>query len=159
MSWILTHFNIMPYIPQKILDIIIGYATAGPYTSSFSNCASFVSHSFHQIVLPYKFRSLTFRNRSNFLSIVIPIPKFCEAINAGDAHAISLAPLVQDLSLFGWIDKDKDTRTVRKNHKQRHLFPKLSMEQCITSPRHHGTTWQACTTSVVVRIWLRRCGI
>jgi hypothetical protein len=41
---------IMPYIPQEILDMIIGYATADAY---FSNCASFVSPTFHQIIFPY----------------------------------------------------------------------------------------------------------
>ena len=90
----------MPYIPQEILDIIIGYATTaeGP---SFSNCASLVSHTFHQITLPYKFRSLTFRNPDPFCGSII-VPKFLKAINAGDAHALSLAPLVQELVLFDW---------------------------------------------------------
>ena len=74
------------------------FASDGP---CFSSCASFVSHTFHQIVLPYKFRSLTFRHNQSFATAVIPIPKFREAINAGDAHALSLVGLVQELDLHG----------------------------------------------------------
>ena len=92
----------MPYIPQEILDIIIGYGVDASDGPKFSNCASFVSHTFHQVVLPYKFRSLTFRNTNKSPSDVILIPKFCEAINAGDAHALSLAGLVQELDLLQW---------------------------------------------------------
>ena len=56
-----------------------------------------VSPTFHRIVLPYKFRSLTFK----FMNGTAPIiPKFFKAINAGDAHALSLAPLVQEPSLL-----------------------------------------------------------
>ena len=99
---ILSHYDLhlnMPYIPQEILDIIIGYAM---YYPNLFNRASFVSQTFRQIILPYKFRSLTFWNgiRENLYhfpsrTTVIPIPKFCEAINAGDAHALSLTPLVR----------------------------------------------------------------
>jgi hypothetical protein len=101
----------MPYIPHEILDKIIACAIDdGPYY--FSNSASFISltsHTFHRIVLPYKFRSVTFRNRNRediYDDTVIPIPEFCEAINAGDAYALSLAPLVQELSLLLWSGKD-----------------------------------------------------
>ena len=97
----------MPYyIPQEILDKIIGCATADEpkFGRNFSSCASLVSHTFHQIVLPYKFRSLTFEfhNFTPFFgtTVVVPMPKFCEAIKAGDAHALSLVPLVQELSLI-----------------------------------------------------------
>ena len=89
----------MPYILQEILDNIIGCAAADhDYGLSFSNTSSLVFHTFHQIVLPYsKFRLLTFQNRWRLGTTIIPIPKLCEAINARDAHALSLAPLVQEL--------------------------------------------------------------
>ena len=86
----------MPYyIPQEILDIIIGYASATSDGPCFSNYA--VSHTF---VLPYKFRSLSFKGWAMYTNdrdtinivngaMVIPIPKFFEAINAGDGHALS----------------------------------------------------------------------
>ena len=78
------------------------FASDGP---CFSSCASFVSHTFHQIVLPYKFRSLTFRHTDKSLATaVIPIPKFCEAINAEDARPLSLAGLVQELDLLHGIN-------------------------------------------------------
>ena len=59
------------YIPQEIVDIIIGCATANASglkqsylrvedLQNFSKYAS-VSHTFHQIVLPYEFKSLTFK--------------------------------------------------------------------------------------------------
>ena len=86
-------------IPQEILDIILGYAAADQ--PCYFSSVPLVSHNFHQIVLPYKFRSLTFKARINNHHRVI-IPKFCEAINAGDAHALSLAPLVQELHLLHW---------------------------------------------------------
>ena len=98
----------MTSIPQEILDVIIGYATADQlcYFSSIS----LVSHIFHQIVLPYKFSSLTFQVDNNHPpdhSTVI-IPKFFGAIHAGDAHALSLAPLVQELGLYHWgLSKDR----------------------------------------------------
>jgi hypothetical protein len=149
MSWILTPLN-MPYIPQEILEIIIGYATAsadGPY---FSNCASFISHTFHQIVLPYKFRSLTFKlpvhrySRSPYRSAdVIPIPNFCQAINAGDAHALSLAPLVQELSFLMTSGRGDDfsKNLISKQFKKiiNSLFSfrnltKLGLEKCVISP-------------------------
>ena len=129
MSLILTHMN-MPYIPQEILDKIIGFATADDFNDeldvrqisripSFPSCISFVSHTFHQIVLPHKFKPLTFEfhNRHSigiplFNRIIytthIPIPKFSEAINTGDAHwhALSLTPLVRELSLVYWSGKN-----------------------------------------------------
>jgi hypothetical protein len=134
---ILTQLN-MPYIPQEILDKIIGYATADEQDivrkfpnralisadepdvgRNFSNCAaSLVSHTFHQIVLPYKFRSVTFLIHSGTVIRGGLVPKFCEAINAGDPHALSIALLVQELSLF----------------------------------HHHGTTWQTCKTPFVAHV-------
>ena len=83
----------MPHIPEEIFDKIL---SCGIADRDFANCTSFVSRTFHQIVLPHKFRSLSFviSRESTF-----PIPKFCEAINAGDPFALSLAPLVQELSL------------------------------------------------------------
>ena len=95
------------YIPQEILDNIIRCATDDD-ERNFSNCASLVSHTFHQIALPYKFRSLTFQlhDKENLYSTVIPLPKFCDAINDGDARALSLAPLVQELSLLEWRGKE-----------------------------------------------------
>ena len=36
------------------------------------------------------------------LPIPFPISKFCEAVNARDAHALSLALLVRELSLLNW---------------------------------------------------------
>jgi hypothetical protein len=97
------------YIPEEILDKIIGCDTAdvpGDPGRHFLCSASFVSRTFRQIALPYKFRSLTFQDRIlkfDFNTVFpIPIPKFCEAINTRDAHALSLAPLVQELSLLYW---------------------------------------------------------
>ena len=125
----------MPYIPQEILDIIIGYSTAdGRYFS----CA-YISHTFHQIVLPYKFKSLTFWNRRRNIADVNSIPKFCEAINAGDAHALFLAPLVQELNLRLWDGKDGNhliqepfEKIINSVLSFRNLT-KLSMEYCVVS--------------------------
>ena len=145
----------MPYIPQEILDKIIGYATADePEVGlKFSNFASFVSHNFHQIILPYKFRSLTFRfdhsgfKRKNTRSGTTtpqpnPIPSFCQAINAGDAHALSLVPLVQELSLLYWTGRDifGNLRTPEpfENFINGILsfrnLTKLTMKKCFTTP-------------------------
>ena len=122
--------------------MIIGYAAAAE--SYFSNCASLVSPTFHQIALPYKFRSLTFSNRIKVKRYggtdVIPIPKFCESINAGDAHALSLAPLVQELGLLMWIDYIELEDLIQESFEKiinsvlsfRNLT-KLNMERCITS--------------------------
>ena len=143
----------MPYIPQEILNQIIRYATANEPEDrrKFFNCASFVSHTFHQIVLPYKFRSLTFnfnyiRNHrpshmSPALPIPSPIPEFCEAINAGDAHALSLAPLVQELSLLNWTQNIFSYYVISESFEKiinsvpsfRNLT-KLTMKVCGTSP-------------------------
>ena len=117
----------MPYIPQEILDIIISFATVD--RPNFSNCASLVSHTFHQIVLPYKFRSFV---KYYHLTGVSKIPKFCEAINAGDAHALSLAPLVQELRLQLWHVTDME-RTIDSFLSFQNLT-KLSMQRCLTSP-------------------------
>ena len=57
----------------------------------------------------------------------IPIPKFCEAINAEDAHALSLAPLVQNLNLYKWSISDSMSMSYKnrsKSHKWRLLIPK-----------------------------------
>ena len=133
----------MTSIPQEILDIIIGYATTSStadQTRYFSS-VSLVSHIFHQIVLPYKFRSLTltFRiNLNNNYRLDI-IPKFCEAINVGDAHALSLAPLVQELDLLRWRFSKLENRFERFEKiingvlSFRNLT-KLSMEGCYISP-------------------------
>ena len=70
------------YIPQEILDKIIAYAAADSspsrYSEDFSSSASFVSHTFHKIVLPYKFRSLKFEfhERESYSFWHVPIPKF-----------------------------------------------------------------------------------
>ena len=130
-------------IPQEILDMIIGYLPA-PY---FLDSASFVSHTFHQIVLPYKFRSLTFQVESNIRDELdrtthITIPKFCEAINTGDAHALSLAPLVQELSLLYWSGKDWSGNLLMLEPFEKVLnsvssfrnLKKLTMNRCVTSP-------------------------
>ena len=85
------------YIPEEIVDKIIGCAIAD--SRLFSSRASFVSHTFHQIVLPYKFRSLTIRNSVETDSF-LGVQEFCVAINAGVAHALSLAPLVRELTLL-----------------------------------------------------------
>ena len=153
------------YIPEEILDKIIDYATAPLRYFSYAGelemevhvggdfskqAASFVSHAFHQIVLPYKFRSLTFQ-LSNIKSIgddfisrvgLVPIPKFCEAINAGDTHALSLAPLVQELNLLYWSNTDRSRlqfipETFEKVINGVLFFrnlTKLRMESCVTSP-------------------------
>ena len=98
--------------PKKSLKNIICYATEQDVGWNFSNSASLVSHTFHQIVLPYKFRSLIFQLPDRVLScgrnfILIKIPKFWGAVTARDPHALSLAPLVQELSLLQWsIDVD-----------------------------------------------------
>ena len=128
------------YIPQEILDKIIGYASDEPNVGrKFSNCASFVSHNFHQIILPYKFRSLTFQlhngDTSNRYFRLQDIPKFLKAINAGDAHALSLAPLVQELSIVGnrLIPEapGKDPLKIIMNSFQNLTY--LKMERCIAS--------------------------
>ena len=121
----------MPYIPQEILDIIINHADR----PDFSNCASLVSHSFHQIVLPYKFRSLTFQNRNRAMGKKFfyfdsdTVPKLCEAINVRDAHALSLAPLVPELILLVRLNPpdlyEKNINGVRN-------IIKLNMQGCST---------------------------
>jgi hypothetical protein len=147
-----THFklNMSVYIPQEILDKIIGYAAADTsygylVTRKFCSRISFVSRTFHQIVLPYKFRSLAFEfhNREGFnFTTLIPIPKFCEAINAGDAHALSLAPLVRELHLLYWSGKDGFFNDLVAVQFEKILnvvisfsnLTKLSMKKCVTSP-------------------------
>ena len=140
----------MPYyIPQEILDKIIAYATADAYADEpdlgrkFSSCASFVSHNFHQIILPYKFRSLTFllhnsgyNRKETFIRTAIPpnqIPKFSQAINAGDAHALSLAPLVQELSLYGNYLLPESLEIIVNGITSFRNLTYLRMEQCVTS--------------------------
>ena len=127
----------MPFIPQEILDIIIGYAAAD---GRHFSCA-FVSHIFHQVVLPYKFKSLTFWNRSRanyYRTDGIPIPKFCEAINAEDEHALSLAPLVRELSLLTWSSgyrwdlKEPLEKIINSALSFRNLT-KFSMDRCVAS--------------------------
>ena len=67
------------------------------------------------------------------------IPKFCEAINAGDAHALSLAPLVRELALSLWVDEhDRPSpkpyeKTMNGILSFRNLT-KLDMRLCSTSP-------------------------
>jgi hypothetical protein len=146
------------YIPQEILDWIIGCATANaskpyyrfkyrePHASGVLECASFVSHTFHQIVLPYKFRSLAFefydRDYISLYPTSISIPKFCEAINAGDAHALSLAPFVQELSLLYWSSKyglcnhlmPKPFEKILNGVLSFRNLTKLSMQKCVTTP-------------------------
>ena len=184
---ILTHWHpnsMLPYIPQEILDKIIGCAADGysPYDvelddwRKFSSCASFVSHTFHQIVLPYKFRSLTFEFhnkdsirdlifRSTDCTTLIPIPKFCEAIHAKDLHALSLAPLVEELSLLYWRGNLKDCfhnyimpkpfqKIINSVLSFRNLT-KLKRKMCYL-PRHRRTTWKTCTTPVVAHMALPR---
>ena len=136
----------MPYIPQEILDIIIGYATAdvnGRYLFS-----AFISHTFHQIVLPYQFKSLTFANKMTRDTIyrttdIMVIPLFCEAINAGDAHALSLAPLVQELSLRAWSGRhgyanhcaiQGPSEKIMNSVISFRNLTKLNIENCYTSP-------------------------
>ena len=147
------------YIPQEIVDIIIGCATANASglkrsylrvedLQNFSNYAS-VSHTFHQIVLPYEFKSLTFKfHREAGIDMIfprtylIPIPKFCEAINAGDTHALSLAPLVQELILLHWYYADMSGYGLAPVHFEKMIngvlsfrnLTKLRMESCVTSP-------------------------
>ena len=136
----------MPHIPQEILDNIIGYASADGQIylsalSSYSSCA-FVSHTFHQIALPYKFNSLTFTIPNFRVTDVIPIPKFCEAINAGDPHALSLAPLVLELSLLRWCSSDNNDLIQLEEPFEKIInsvlsfrnLTKLRMEYCLTTP-------------------------
>ena len=131
-------------IPQEILEIIIGYATSdGHY---FSTCAasviSLTSHTFHQIVLPYKFKSLTFHRRKGYLGT--KDPKFCEAIDAGDAHALSLGPLVRELNLLNFMRSGRDclenyvlqipVERILKSVTSFQNLTRLSMQKCVTSP-------------------------
>jgi hypothetical protein len=123
----------VPYIPQEILDKIIGYATADD--PHFSNCASFVSHNFHQITLPYKFRSVIFRRYRDGRypdggKVSFP---FCEAIHAGDAHALSLAPLVRELSLLGILLIPDPFKIIINGVISFRNLTKLRMESCDTS--------------------------
>ena len=136
------------YIPQEILDRIIAYAAADSspsrYFEHFSSRAPFVSHTFHKIVLLYNFRSLKFRfhERESYKLTLAPIPKFLKAINAGDAHALSLAPLVQELSLLFWSGKDVyHSRSVTgpfgkilNGLLSFSNLTKLTMQKCVTSP-------------------------
>ena len=128
----------MPYIPEEILDLILSCGTADSW--NFANCTSFVSHTFHQIVLPHKFRSLTFAI-PKLGEYGLPIPKFCEAIIAGDPLALSLAPLVQELTLV-WRSggicgtfpplTDQFEKTINSVLSFRNLI-KLNMRSCFTS--------------------------
>ena len=132
----------MPHIPQEILNIIIGYATA--YWPDFSSYA--ISHTFHQIVLPYKFRSLTFGRKANIRGAIFSIPEFFKAINAGDTHALSLASLVQELTFVNWSGFGYDYLIKDMFEEVMNSFrnlTKLSMETCV---HHPGTTWQTCET-------------
>ena len=142
-----THLNMPVYIPQEILDIIIAYAAADSspsrYFKNFSSRAPFVSHSFHKIILPYNFRSLEFRfhESESYKLTLAPIPKLLEAINAGDAHAFSLAPLVQELSLLLWSVKGGYNHIVTGpfgNFLNAVLsfsnLTKLTMQKCVTPP-------------------------
>ena len=138
------------YIPQDILEIIIGYATAdGPYDFS---TLSLVSHTFRQIVLPYKLRSLTFRHSNTTFTCsftgapifrLFTVPNFCEVLNAGDAHALSLAPLVQELNLLQWSSgrchimkypMQKPFQEIVNSVISFRNLTKLSMENCVISP-------------------------
>ena len=133
----------MPYIPQEILDKIIGYATADDpladvtYNRKFSTYASFVSYSFHQIILPYKFRSLTFRlhdidyntEKKTFFRTE-HIPKLYKAIKAGDAHALSLTPLVQNLNILGNPEVPEPLEIIINSFRN---LTCLRMEKCVTS--------------------------
>ena len=134
----------MVYIPEEILDYIIHCAAERDVGRNFNSASlishtSLTSHAFHQILLPYKFRSLTFQMRHDRQTTVIPISKFCEAINAEDPHALSLAPLVQELSLLRWwwfsggshIPAFK--KTVNSVLSLRNLT-KLNIEKCFTTP-------------------------
>jgi len=69
-----------------------------------------------------------------------------EAINAGDAHALSLAPLVQELNLFRWRHSDRRSyhwepmglvepfeKIINSASAFRNLT-KLRMEECVISP-------------------------
>ena len=124
----------MPHIPPEILEIIIGYYAAWRHFS----CA-FVSHTFHQIALRYKFKSLIFSGWS--WRRFNRVPNFCEAINAGDAHALSLAPLVQELSIIRWsrCGYHDSNGLIQKFEKiiisvlSFQNLTKLSMENCIAS--------------------------
>jgi hypothetical protein len=139
------------YLPQEILDRIIGYAIAD--APRFSLCASFVSHTFHQIVLPYKFRSLAFQFNGTYTrtayTTTIPIPNFFEAINAGDAHAISLAPLVQELTLRYWT---MGGFYVKPKPLEKILNGVLSLLGSIKSPltSTRGRSWQETSTRLVL---------
>ena len=136
--------TVNPDIPQEIIEKIIGCATADE--PNFSSTASLVSPIFHQIVLPNKFRSLTFWNRIRegvFVGRdIVPIPYFCKAINAGDAHALSLVPFVQELNLLEWCDEDGyDNDLILEPFEKiinsvlsfRNLR-KMQMKGCVTSP-------------------------
>ena len=125
----------MPYIPEEIVDKIISFATADSDRRIFTTHAS-VSHTFHQIALPYRFRSLYIDATSSCTGTAIP--KFCEAISAGDTHALSLAPLVQQLTLFMWSASGPAgtdvlfEKTINGVLSFRNLT-KLNMRRCITS--------------------------
>ena len=136
------------HIPQEILDKIIAYAVADTspsrYFEDFSSRAPFVSDTFHKIVLPYKFRSLKFEfyERESYSFWHVPIPKFLDAINAGDAHALSLAPLVQELNLIFWSGNDGYRNRIVTGPFGKILnavlslsnLTKLTMAKCVTSP-------------------------
>ena len=131
------------YISQEILDKIISCATDSDPGRHFLCRASLVSHTFRQIVLPYKFKSLTFRNRTigghYDSTTLISITNFCEAINTGDAYALSLAPLVQELSLICWNGGDaigipELFEKVINNVFYFRNLTKLEMQKCVTSP-------------------------
>ena len=135
------------HIPQEILDKIIAYAVADSspsrYFEDFSSRAPFVSDTFHKIVLPYKFRSLKFEfyERESYSFWHVPIPKFLDAINAGDAHALTLAPLVQELSLLLWSVKGGYNHIVTgpfgkflNGVLSFSKLTKLTMQNCVTPP-------------------------
>ena len=129
----------MLYIPEEILDYIILCATERNVGRNFNSAslisnASLTSHTFHQIFLPYKFRSLNFQMRQD---TVIPIPKFCEAINTGDPHALFLAPLVKELSLRRWFSGGSHILAFKKTINSVLSFrnlTKLNIEKCYTTP-------------------------
>ena len=123
---------------------------------------------FHQIVLPYKSRSLTFQLPDRLSCgrkiILIRIPRFWGAIIARDPHALSLAPLVQELSLLQWnIDIDFCQHKDRIPELFEEILNSVFAFQNLTTlknagmcyhARYHGITWQTCTTPVVAHISL-----
>lgn len=90
----------MVELPVEILDAIFGCVDDEDSPQVFSS-VSLVSRTFHQIILPHKFKSLIL-TQCHRKSRPDCQPKLIRALIAKDEHAVSVVPLVQTCRLYQW---------------------------------------------------------